>query len=154
MIKYSTVIICFVGQIVLVLAIRSSFRFAPVFLQQAIIFFFFFHKYFFILLHLKMFQAHLVFFLAPVLGSTVSLRNPDCFHWKMVLITKIRPRYVHCYWNVTALALISATELGNTCMHSNPLTYISISVFICIYIKNHEFILISFSSTVILPSLF
>lgn len=70
--------------------------------------FFFFHKYFFIFLHLKMFQAHLVYFLAPVLGSTVSPRNPDCFYWKMVLMTKIWPRYVHCYWNVTALALISA----------------------------------------------
>ena len=70
------------------------------------------------------------------LESIISSKSPSSFYWKMVLRNQnMGARSVCCYWNITASRPSQQTQLGNIHMYINPLTHISLSILIYLYVN-------------------
>ena len=95
----------------------------------------------FLLFVYKIFQAYLLF-LAPVLESIISTRNPGYFYWRMI------------FWNqalgigcIVVIVARPSEQLNNICVYTNPCIYIYQYLFlyisVSIYFANYKFILMS-----------
>ena len=70
------------------------------------------------------------------LESIISSKSPGSLYWKTVLRNQdMGARSVRCSWNITASRPSQQTQLGNIHMYTNPLTHISISILIYLYVN-------------------
>lgn len=70
------------------------------------------------------------------LESIISSKSLGSLYWKTVLRNQdMGARSVRCYWNITASRPSQQTQLGNIHIYTNPLTHISISILIYLYVN-------------------